>query len=148
MHEVRASRETYCGDLALHPLRLRRLNMGLDRPRTIRQVGAELPQVEDVVRVYGQLVHGYVVRRVLGVRPAQDRASSGIQDVLGIGAREVGREGHVEGVVDRGVGGRGGHYGRDASLIVLLLLGCHRGQAHGVMVGRLRLHPKARAHPL
>lgn len=149
MHQVRASREAHGGDLALDSLWLGRLDVGLDGPGPVGQVVAELPQVDDVVRVHGQLVHGDVVWRVLGVRPAQDGAGGGIQDVLGVGAREVGGEGHVEGVVDGGVGGRGRHYGRDAvgSLLLLLLLRRHRGQAHGV-VGRLRLHPKARAHPL
>ena len=149
MHEVRASREAHGGDLALDSLGLGRLDMCLDGPWPAGKVAAELPQGDDVVRVHGQLVHGDVVRRVLGVRPAQDGAGGGIQDVLGVGAGEVGGEGHVEGVVYGGVGGRGRHYGGDAvgSLVVLLLLRRHRGHSHGI-VGRSWLHAKARRHPV
>lgn len=126
--------------------------MGLDGARAVRQVAAELPQGDDVVCVHGQLVHGHVVWRVLGMRPPQDGTGGGIQDVLGVGAGQIGREGHVEGVVDRGVGRRGRHHGGYAVsalvlLLLLLLLRRHRGHPHGI-VGRLRLHAKARPHPL
>lgn len=58
-----------------------------------------------MVGVHGQLVYGDVIRRVLRVRPAQDGASGGIQDVLSVGAREIGGEGDIEGVGDGGVAG-------------------------------------------
>ena len=123
--------------------------MGLDGPWPAGQVVAELPQGDDVVGVHGQLVYGDVIRRVLGVRPAQHGAGGGIQDILSVGSGEVGGEGHVEGVVDGGIGGRGRHYGGDAvgSLVVLLLLRRHGGHSHGI-VGRSRLHAKAGSHPV
>jgi hypothetical protein len=143
VHQIRASRETHSGDLTLDPLGFRELGVGLDGPRTAGQVIAELPEVDDVVCVHGELVDGDVVRRVLGVRPPQHRARGGIEDILGIRAREIRRKWHIEGVVYRSVGGlEGGGAVRGGRLVRRR----HRGHAH--IVGVLGLHAKARAHPL
>lgn len=45
-----------------------------------------------------------VIGGILRMRPSEDGIGGGVQDFLGVGTGEVGREGDVEGVGDGGVG--------------------------------------------
>lgn len=81
-----------------------RNDLGLDGERTTGEVSAQAMQVVEVLRVDGKLVDLNVVGDILGMRPPDDGIGSRMQDVLGVGAGKVGREGDVEGVGDGGVG--------------------------------------------
>lgn len=122
--------------------------MGLDGQRAVGDVLAELPQIRDVLGVDGQLVDRDIVGSILGVRPTQDGAVRGIEDILRIGAREVRGEGNVEGVVNVGLLGGGREDGR-LPVRSGLVLGRDRGHIVHIHVVRVRpRHAKARAHPL
>lgn len=100
-----------------------------------------LSQLVEVLGVDGELIYWNVIGSLLGVGPSQDGIGCCVQDIFGVGAGQVGREGHVEGVVDEGVGSLRGY--RRCSLVRNLLMGrWHRW--HGVP----RWHSEGRAHPL
>lgn len=90
----------------------------------------------------GQLVHLDIVGGVFGVSPSQDGVGSRVQNILGVGAGQVGGEGDVERVVNRGIGGLGVREGV-ARLWRVFGMRVHLVDGH---IGAS--HAKVGAHPL
>lgn len=93
------AREADGGDLALDMLRDGGDDVGLDGERASGDVLAHFPQLGEVVGVDGELVDGDIIGGFGRVCPAQDGVGGGVQDVLGVGAGQLGGEGDVEGMV-------------------------------------------------
>ena len=82
----------------------------------LANVPTQVPQVVDILGVYGQLVGGRGLCRAFRMGPSRLRPRARPHDVVGIRASEVRREGHVKGQVDLRAGrndgrGRGGSRG-------------------------------------
>lgn len=94
--------------------------------------------------MYRKFVDLDIVGGVFGVSPAEDSVGGGMKDILGVGADKIGSEGHVEGVLNRGVGGlRRGHGSTSLGSILSV-------RVHGVHseVGIGTAHSEIGAHPL
>lgn len=79
--------------------------MGFNGQWSNRQVPAESSEIGQILSMNWQLVNLYIVRSIGRVRPPEDCVGGGMDNVLGVWAREVGGEWHVERVVDGGIGG-------------------------------------------
>lgn len=91
-------------------------------------------------------MYGDIVWRVFGVGPSKHSSLGSIEDVFGVGAREIRGEGHIEGVMNDRLSRRGRESGRGTVsrlVLLLLLLRCDGRHVHV----RSR-HAKPRAHPL
>lgn len=74
----------------------------------LRVLVAQGAQVVDVLLVHGQLMRGHVLGRVFRVSPARLCPVVGPQDIVGLRAGQVRREGHVERQIDVCPGRDGG----------------------------------------
>lgn len=54
--------------------------------------------------MHGELPHGNVIGGILGMCPSKDGIRGRVEDVLGIGAGEIGGEVDVKRVVNHGIG--------------------------------------------
>lgn len=119
--------------------------MSLDWQRAVCDFVAHLSQTSEVVGVDGQLVNGDVIGSLGRVRPPQDGIGSSVQDIFGIGASQIGGEGHVEGMVDLGVANLRRRDGRGAlgSDFVVRMQALHRHAQVGP-----RGHAECGTHPL
>lgn len=118
-------------------------DLGLNRERATGEVSTQAMQVVEVLGVDRKLVNLNIVGSILGVRPSDDGIGSRMQDILGVGAGKVGREGDVERVGDGGVGSLRVGESR-ASLRRIFGMGVHGITGH---VGSAT-HTKVRTHPL
>lgn len=140
------------GDLsALGGLGGGRDDVGLDVEGTIGDVLAGLPKVGEVLSMDRQFADLDIIGSIDRMCPSHDSILIGMEDILGVGPGEVGREGDVEGVVDDGIAGRLkrlGHRYRGS----LLRQRIAARLVHGVRVHRHvgvgTTHAEVGAHPL
>jgi hypothetical protein len=142
VHNFQLAGQAHVGDEGTQrpPLQARqRLRFGgrdgrLDAPLgLLAHVPTQVPQVVDILRVDGQLVGGRGLCRAFRMGPARLCPRTRPHDVVGVGPREIRREGHVEGQVDLRAGrdhGRGARSGRGALY--------RRGDGHVVVRPRER----------
>jgi hypothetical protein len=142
VHNFQLAGQAHVGDEGTQrpPLQARqRLRFGgrdgrLDAPLgLLAHVSTQVPQVVYILRVDGQLVGGRGLCRAFRMGPARLCPRTRPHDVVGVGPREIRREGHVEGQVDlraRRDHGRGARSGRGALY--------RRGDGHVVVRPRER----------
>lgn len=93
----------------------------------------------------GELVDRHIIGGFGRVCPAQDGVGGGMQDVLGVGAGQLGCEGDVERVVYDGVADLGWSYGRGSLRSHLVV---RMETLHGHAQVGPRRHAKGGTHPL